>query len=640
MRKGNFKVRVLSTGMAVIMIMTSFTPLLSQAAELPDEEYTYIEQAAEENSVEETTIESSEVTIEDQLPEETPTLVDISDDEISPETSEATEDDLLNEDEETEEELEEVLKEEDDEEDELPPRHERIFGEVNGVYREFIIESQDTDLETPWKDENGNEYTWDYGSLCWRDAQGHLFMVDMSYVDPYYGEMCYGDSTDDMVNTSKKLAQSSMNSMIDILCKQCPELALLAGPLKAIVGEIFGLGGSKDSNKIIVDKLKEIDDELKRIESDQRYHVEDVAAMTAIGERFQNLKDSIRPLKVKIGDKLDDYQEGRITEEEFNKQVAALYNSTEYSAVTLALSGTTNAFFEETNYTVDKISIFDATYNVQCNHAMFSGEVIDRVTPYLIRQLTTYLQAYGLINTVLDCCEATTAVGSVKETRKTMLEDTGGVFDGVINANNPGVFGQYEKFFNRSRYIFVDQTSDTSRHVALKQDIYVIMDYEKYSSNGKMGLKDAVAQQKNFPLKEEQMKRLYTYANTRNITIYSLLLDNVGFKLDIVPNESLRKRFSNGISGKIDENFTTHHLHRGAVTMKQQFRNSDMVYMPYGPQDFTYKTYYSSGYCAPPYDYTMQAVRITKTGAENETIKLVGTHGTGFINPHMFFFQK
>ena len=74
--------------------------------------------------------------------------------------------------------------------------------------------------------------------------------------------------------------------------------------------------------------------------------------------------------------------------------------------------------------------------------------------------------------------------------------------------------------------------------------------------------------------------------------------------------------------------------------MKDQLRGSDNLFMPYGPSDFTYKTYYSSGYCTPPYDYTMQAVRVNKTGTEGETIKLVGTHGTGFINPHMMFFQK
>ena len=698
MRKGNFKVRVLSTGMVVMMIMTSFTPLLSQAAGFPDEETTFTESAAEEKTIEENPIDEDslketteevieETKSEDMLLEETP-AENPSDDENSSETDEVKDDNKKadeeksedvkpeekkvdeekageekneeNKKDKTDKELEEELEKKRLEEEELekkrleeeelkkkelekkkqPPRHERIFAEVNGEYREFIIESQAEDLDTPWKDESGNEYTWDSDNLCWRDGNGHLFMVDKNYVDPHYGEMCYGDSTDSMVSTSKKIAQNSMNSMVDIICKQCPELAFIAGPLKAIIGEIFGLGGSKDANQEIVDRLKEIDTELKRIENDHKFHVEDATAMTSIGKQFQSLRDSIGPLKDKLGDKLDDYESGRITKEEYNRQVAALYDSTEYGAVKLALAGATNAFFQETDYTIDKISIFDAAYNLQCNHVMFSGESIDKVTPYLIRQLSTYFQAYGLVNTVLDCCEATTVVGSVKQSRKTMLENTGGVFDGAFDASRPGVFGEYEKFFNRNRYVFVDQTSDTSRHVALSQEIYVIMDYEKYSSNGKMGLKDAVPQQKNFPLSEEQMKRLANYANARKTTIYSILLDDVHFKLSILPNNSLWKRLSNGASGTIDENFTTHHLHRGDVTMKEQFRNSEVVYMPYGPQDFTYKTYYSSGYCAPPYDYTMQAIKINRTGTSGETIKLVGTHGTGFINPHMFFFQK
>ena len=93
-------------------------------------------------------------------------------------------------------------------------------------------------------------------------------------------------------------------------------------------------------------------------------------------------------------------------------------------------------------------------------------------------------------------------------------------------------------------------------------------------------------------------------------------------------------------SGMLDENTTTHHLHRGAVTMKQQFAQSDLTYMPSGPQVITAEWPDGLYYSNPAVTNYMKAIKINKVGANVEKIKIGDTSGKERINANMFFFTK
>ena len=379
------------------------------------------------------------------------------------------------------------------------------------------------------------------------------------------------------------------------------------------------------------------------MENNQKYHLEAALKMTEMGRDFQNLTKSIGPLENKIGDATRSYNKGSITEDEYNKRIAVLYNSTEYASLMEALEGATCDFTGNTSYSIDETTIFGAAYELECAHVMFSGEAIDRITPYLIRQLGNYLKGYALINTVLDGYEATVGNDAAEYTREEMFNNVGGVFNGEFDESRPGVLGQFKQFYETyDRYIFVNMSSDPAQYVKLNKEIVVIMGFSDRMI-GK-GVDSPISAErytpdclKNYPLSSDQMGNLVDYAACRNISIYELLLDNVGFKLAIYPNLETQARF--GMDCEIlDENATTHHLHRGAVTMKQQFAQSDLTYMPSGPQIITAEWAEGLSYYKPDIPNTVQAIKINKVGAKAETVKIGNSKER--VNAHMFFFTK
>lgn len=649
MKNRNYKVRVLASALAAMMIMSQAAPLTAKAVEPSDEGNAEVTEIVE---IAETTEEfQEEIIFEEDWEEET--------EEPGDEVDEALE--LLEEDdedieweEETEEpgyEVDEALKKIEEEEkkkkedkEKLPPKYERIFGEVNGEFVEFLIHSQEDYLNQPWIDEEGNEYTRTE-NYNWMDRYGNIYFEDKNYVDSYYGEHCYGDPADTAINECKKITQSELNAIIDYIAKSNPEFMLVAGPLKTIIGEIFGIGPSKDPNAVIVEKLTSIEDQLKTMESNQKYHLEATMTMSQMGRDFQNLKIAIGPLEKKIGDATKSYNNGSITEDEYNKRLAVLYNSTEYGNLMAALDGATHDFNGDTNYTIDETTIFGAAYNLECTHVMFSGEAIDRITPYLIRQLGNYLKGYALINTVLDGYEATVGNDAAEYTREEMFNNIGGVFKGEFDESRPGVFGQYKKFFEiYDRYIFVDMSCDPAKHVKLNKEILVIMGFSErmigkgqlYPQNADKYTPDCL---RNYPLNATQMAHIADYAANRNISIYDLLLDNVGFKLNIMPDTATQARFGFNIAS-LDENSVTHHLHRGEVTMKHLFETSDLTYMPGGPQTITAEWPTGVYYSNPNVPNTVTAIKINQTGSQIERITIGKSGGGERINAHMFFFTR
>ena len=163
MKNRNYKVRVLASALAAMMIMSQAAPLTAKAVEPSDEGNAEVTEIVE---IAETTEEfQEEIIFEEDWEEETEEPGDevdealelLEEDDEDIEWEEETEEPGYEVDEALEKIKEEEKKEKEDKE-KLPPKYERIFGEVNGEFVELLIHSQEDYLNQPWIDEEGNEY--------------------------------------------------------------------------------------------------------------------------------------------------------------------------------------------------------------------------------------------------------------------------------------------------------------------------------------------------------------------------------------------------------------------------------------------------------------------------------------------------
>ena len=454
-----------------------------------------------------------------------------------------------------------------------------------------------------------------------------------------------------MIKSSKEMVKSTIMDVIDEIAKKFPAYSYALSALKTVIGEVFGLSGNEDSNKEILDKLEEVDKHLDRIENSLKEHMENVAAFDSIGGEFQKVTNASSPLEDKIGDINGLYKSGKINEEEKNSRLAALYNSSEYNSLMQALSGATNAYGGKTSYTLDQRSIFGAAYNLQCNSVMFSGEAVDCVAPYLIRQLCIYLRGYALINTVLDAYESVNGTEATMRTRNTMFKNLGGVVNGKVDEKNPGVFGLYSEFFNTNRYIFVNKSSNKANHVKLDKTITALLGMaEANLGNGGAifnaeELKNRTPQvMSRFPLNAEQMKNLAAYCAAKKLTLIDFLLNNVGFELKIPYTPALSRlvteyEVSHGVTPQ------TVISGSGSGTLLEYLKKGD-TFVPTGAQNYTYESgqYFGYSFCEPPsYNY-MQAIRANKVGAGDEKVAVASNldkKRTGkAVNANLLFFYK
>ena len=526
-----------------------------------------------------------------------------------------------------------------------------LFTKEYGMSKQVIIFAKE---DGSWADDKGNLFTKnDDGS--WTDENGVVFYELDENTDPSLiedGETASGNEEKKksagpnpetiLMKMSKKTVKSIINSAIDYIIKRNMELGLVLGPVKTIIDEMFGLTDSSNPNQVILDKLDEIDAHLDRMEESLKEHMENVVALDSIGGDFQKVTNAISPLEDKIGDINGLYAKGKITEEERNNRLAAMYSSPEYNSLMQALSGATNAFGGSTSYTLDQRSIFGAAYNLQCNSVMFSGEAIDCVTPYLIRQLCIYLRGYALINTVLDAYEWINGTDATTKTRNTMFKNLGGYVNGSFDEKNPGVFGLYSEFFNTYRYTFVNKSSNKANHVRLSGDIPmifsfstqflgskgVVFDPRKYTPDGL----------KNFPLNSEQVKALAAYASSRHMTLYSLLFDTVGFRMIMIPNLSMQlKGIIEGSTLDADTIITVPEISglqvsTKTITLGEYLRNA-LVYIPTGGQYIGHGQEMSSAYGAPEYNY-IQGINANQIGAGDERLILKHNY-TSSIDPNV-----
>ena len=537
-----------------------------------------------------------------------------------------------------------------------------LFTKENGVIRQVIIFAK---ADGSWADEKGNLYTqMDDGS--WTDANGvvyHEIDKESSSEDPGSPLIEDGDSDSGkdgkgsgpdpstvIMKMNKKLILSVITSTLDVLMKKTDvEFGVLLGPLKTIITEVFGLGGSNDPNAVILEQLEEIDKHLDRMEESLKEHMENVVALDSIGGEFQKVANAIEPLENKIGDATGLYTKGKIDKDELNKRLAAMYSSGEYNSLMQALSGATNAYGGSTSYTLDQRSIFGAAYNLQCSHVMFSGEAVDCVTPYLLRQLCTYLKGYALINTVLDAYEWINGTDSTTKTREKMFKNLGGYVNGEIDEKNPGVFGLYSEFFNTYRYTFVNRSSNRANHIKLGRELMTMFGFSEsmLGHNGPVASNDKLQSytppcMSKFPLSSEQMTKLIGYAADKNISLYDLLVNNVGFDLYIVPN--IKALSIVGFGNEVTPDTIVSTPTAGSQPLRYLVENGE-TYMPVGPQYFTYECeiVFGRGSSSPSYNF-MQAVKMNSAGAKEKklTVAYSGDKNrtSTAVNATMMFFVK
>lgn len=432
----------------------------------------------------------------------------------------------------------------------------------------------------------------------------------------------------------KKATQAVINGLLEQFAKSNPQIAFLMAPLKFIIGEFFEGGNGPDPNKVIMEKINELNKKLDDMEYSLKQHAEDLACFTPIGGKFQAVTDTIGPLKDKIGDIRGKYEEGEIDEAGYYREIAALYYGGEYSALAQALSGATNAYMGDTSYSMDPKSIFRAAYDLQCNKVMFSGEAIDCMTPYIFRQLVIYLNGYDTLDTVLEGYEKVHGTNAAKTTRNTMYN------------NLENVMKLYVEFYEESyRCTFVNQSSDPAHHVKLNKKIMVVLGFSE-SFLGKTAVRCPSTLErytpevmKKYPLSKEQLNRLSDYAARKNKSIYDFLLDDAGFQLDIYP--SMRAIGFFGLTADftaLDENAKISIPIIGTVTLREVLQKGNATYMPAGPQIFT--MYEGQDFrhhdSTEAYNY-MQAIQINRTGAKDTRLDLVDTFGTG-VNANVLFF--
>ena len=531
-----------------------------------------------------------------------------------------------------------------------------LFTETNGVQRQVIIFEQE---DGSWTDVQGHIFTKNEDGT-WTDADGKvykeveedgsgLFEEDDIIVDEEDDAFSDNRSGDKAVNSfvsgSKKTAQSIINGLLDVISKTDSDMIPIMGMLKTIVGEMFALNSSSDPNKVVLEKLNEIEAQLKDMESRLKEHMENVVAFDSIGGEFQKVADSIAPLECKIGDLTRCYQKGKIDKDQLNEGLAALYSMGEYNSLMQALSGATNAYGGKTSFTLDQRSIFGAAYMLQCDKVMFSGEAIDCVTPYLLRQLTLYLKGYTLINIVLDAYEAVNGEDATLQTRENMFRNLGGIVDGKFNEKEPGVFGLYSEFFNTYRYTFVNKSSNKANHVRLGSNLNAVFGLsETFLGNGSgfsyEGAKNCTPEViSKCPLSAEQVKAIADYAAAKNKTMLDFLTDTAGFRLKLIPTGTLMKYFGlHFYSATLESEITVPFI--GTVTLNDVLKKG-ATYMPAGAQYFTYE--YAPVQCGKTAEANyMNAISAAKVGPSTERLKVADSYDAEWktlaVNPNMVFF--
>ena len=419
------------------------------------------------------------------------------------------------------------------------------------------------------------------------------------------------EETASVLDAIKARTKVVVEDAIGFIVGKVDYLGLAGGTLKELIVEAYGLG-SEEPTRAIEKKLDDLDFKMDLIEASIKRHTGNIIALNSLGGLFGTLKSRAESLGTKVKDIYHLYNVGKITREEKLARIGELYSSSEYTAAVNAFNDATKAYVGDMSIELGKVSIFGAAYNKQAEDKMFSGEVIDAVTPYLVRQMTTYIRAYGAINEVLDAYQLSKGLEFGTSSRES------------LDQKMKTVMGRYEEFYNTDRDVFIDGGNCSIR---LKKQLLVRENYGKSLDYNRIPATPSFM--KENPLNAEQVKHLAEYAAKKGKTIFEYLVNDMKFQPVRVTDEEKAERTAQGIYD---------------VQNVYPFEPADMTkhivaghpYLAAGAQNLKQESGMTLGSFLPLTVY-MQAVAMDQVGAGIDKIDINDNYGSAVDADLLFF---
>ena len=419
------------------------------------------------------------------------------------------------------------------------------------------------------------------------------------------------EETASVLDALKARTKVVVEDAIGFIVGKVDYLGLAGGTLKELIVEAYGLG-SEEPTRAIEKKLDDLDFKMDIIEASIKRHTGNIIALNSLGGLFGTLKSRAESLGTKVKDIYHLYNVGKITREEKLARIGELYSSSEYTAAVNAFNDATKAYVGDTSIELGKVSIFGAAYNKQAEDKMFSGEVIDAVTPYLVRQMTTYIRAYGAINEVLDAYQLSKGLEFGTSSRES------------LDQKMKTVMGRYEEFYNTDRDVFIDKGRCSIR---LKKQLLVRENYGKTFDYNHIPATPSFM--KENPLNAQQVKDLAEYAAQKGKTIFEYLVNDLKFYPVRVTDEEKAERSAQGI-------YDVQNVYPFQSTDLTKHTVTGHPYLAAGAQNLKQESEMTLGYFLPLTVY-VQAVAMDQVGAETDKIDINDNYGCAVDADLLFF---
>ena len=421
------------------------------------------------------------------------------------------------------------------------------------------------------------------------------------------------EETASVLDAIKARTKVVVEDAIGFIVGKVDYLGLAGGTLKELIVEAYGLG-SEEPTRAIEKKLDDLDFKMDLIEASIKRHTGNIIALNSLGGLFGTLKSRAESLGTKVKDIYHLYNVGKITREEKLARIGELYSSSEYTAALNAFNDATKAYVGDMSIELGKVSIFGAAYNKQAEDKMFSGEVIDAVTPYLVRQMTTYIRAYGAINEVLDAYQLSKGLEFGTSSRES------------LDQKMKTVMGRYEEFYNTDRDVFIDGGNCSIRlkkQLLVKEHYGKTIDYEKTPTPSFM---------KENPLNAEQAQHLAEYAAKRGKTLFEYLVNDMKFQPVRVTDEEKAERTAQGI-------YDVQNVYPFEPVDMTRHIVAGHPYLAAGAQNLYKEEEIPCGiyYCLPPHYVYVNAVAMNQVGAGTDKIK-IWSSGSDAVEADLLFF--
>ena len=269
----------------------------------------------------------------------------------------------------------------------------------------------------------------------------------------------------------KKIIKTTYEGILDGLALAFPEFKPFGPFLKYFGNLLFDTGSTENPNAEIMKKLEEIDAEIKKSVQELKDSTYNAIQLSNIGDKYNTLVDKADTIRTRIG-------------------------------------------------------------NYERNVNLTAEQKIDLTAPYILRQLNNYVAAYAVMGEVYDAYEAIYGEGSLNQSRETMYRRLAGCdLDG--NKVDTSVLEVCSEYFSGDRLIFVNKSITTK----IKLNEYLIFKDKLHSSvikdpNHYASWVETPDYMKNMPLNKDQVTALFEYCYNKKTTIFDLLLNRVGFKVE------------------------------------------------------------------------------------------------------------